>query len=95
MATQISVDLPDQLAEFVRTRVASGRYASASDVIQEGLRALADRDDPEFDEAVEHWLKTEVAGAYDRWKAGRLRARSIDDVQAMLDQEHHRATREA
>jgi putative addiction module CopG family antidote len=35
--------MPDALAEMVERRVAEGRYASHSDVIRDGLRALEAR----------------------------------------------------
>ena len=43
-----------------RNRVSVGDYASEREVIREGLRALFARD-----RAVEAWLQTEVAAAYD------------------------------
>ena len=44
----------------VRAKVASGEYATESEVIRHGLRALLARD-----QAIETWLKTEVAAAED------------------------------
>lgn len=93
--TRLTIDLPDDLANSVREGVASGRYASESEVIQEGLRALLERDDAEFDEEVEHWLRTDVVRAYDAVKAGRSKGRSIEEVQAALDAAHERALRGA
>jgi len=51
-------------AEFIDTKVTSGDYGSASEVIRAGLRALQERD-----EAMELWLKKEVAPTYDSMKA--------------------------
>ena len=39
----LNVSLSPQLAKFVRTRVDSGRYASASEVVREALRWFAER----------------------------------------------------
>lgn len=71
----MSITLPDALAEAVRTRVASGTYASESDVIGEGLRALNERE-----RATEAWLRGPVAEAYDAWEAGKLETVPLADV---------------
>ena len=57
---QLSITLPNEMADALRERVQSGEYASESEVIREGLRALWARD-----QAVEAWLHGEVAAAYD------------------------------
>ena len=41
---QMSVTLPHEMADMVRAKVASGEYASESEVIRDGLRPLAARD---------------------------------------------------
>lgn len=51
-----TISLPGEQAAFVDRLVASGAYASASEVIRAGLRALQERD-----AAVERWLREEVA----------------------------------
>ncbi|EEV6434389.1 type II toxin-antitoxin system ParD family antitoxin, partial [Escherichia coli] len=48
---QFSITLTNEMADMVRARVASGAYASESEVIREGLRALNERD-----KAMEAWL---------------------------------------
>ncbi|HKE01491.1 MAG TPA: type II toxin-antitoxin system ParD family antitoxin [Planctomycetota bacterium] len=40
----MNVSLTPELERLVQSRVASGRYSSASEVIREALRLLADRD---------------------------------------------------
>ena len=62
---QMSITLPLEMAAVVEAKVASGEYASDSEVIRDGLRALMARD-----RAVEQWLSDVVAPAYDRVKAG-------------------------
>jgi antitoxin ParD1/3/4 len=42
---QFSITLPFELAGFIDDRIASGNYATESEVIREGLRALKDKDD--------------------------------------------------
>jgi len=41
---QMNVSITDQLAEYVRARVRSGRYNNASEVVREALRRM-ERDD--------------------------------------------------
>jgi antitoxin ParD1/3/4 len=61
---QLSVTLPTQMADMVKAKVASGAYASESEVIREGLRALSEKD-----EVFERWLRDEVAPVYDEMRA--------------------------
>ena len=62
---QLSITLPNDMADALRDKVSASEYASESEVIREGLRALSARD-----RAVEAWLQTEVAAAYDASVAG-------------------------
>lgn len=87
---QLSVTLPNEMAADVRAKVASGEYASESEVIRDGLRALQARD-----RAVEHWLRQEVLPAYDAMKADPSRGRSVADVRAALAAEHEAADKPA
>jgi len=41
----MDVSLPPELEKFVSAEVASGRYRSASEVVQEALRLLEERDE--------------------------------------------------
>lgn len=61
---QLSITLPDELADKVRAKVASGEYASESEVIRDSLRVLLERE-----QSIESWLATDVADAYDALKA--------------------------
>lgn len=49
---QMSITLPYVLADAVKARVTSGAYASESEVIREGLRALSERE-----RAIEEWFR--------------------------------------
>ena len=40
--TTMNITLPADLVNFIRERVGSGRYSSASEVIRDGLRLLQD-----------------------------------------------------
>jgi putative addiction module CopG family antidote len=83
---QFSVTLPNELAKMVKSKVSSGEYASESEVVRDGLRALQARD-----KALEQWLRTEVTAAYDKMKVNPSRARSVAQVRASLADEHGRA----
>lgn len=80
---QLSITLPIEMADMLRERVRSGgEYASESELIREGLRALFARD-----QAVEAWLRDEVAAAYDAVAADPSRAVSAQSVRARLEAE--------
>ncbi|WP_323165950.1 type II toxin-antitoxin system ParD family antitoxin [Pseudomonas bubulae] len=83
---QFSITLPNQMADAVKAKVAAGEYATESEVIRDGLRALLARD-----RALENWLASQVAQAYDTLKADPSRALSIDQVRARLAAEHQDA----
>jgi putative addiction module CopG family antidote len=38
---QLSITLPNDMADVVKTKVRTGEYASESEVIRDGLRAIA------------------------------------------------------
>lgn len=40
----MNINLPPQLEEMVRRKVASGLYSSASEVVREGLRLIEERE---------------------------------------------------
>ncbi|MCV7052054.1 type II toxin-antitoxin system ParD family antitoxin [Mycobacterium heidelbergense] len=80
MTRQLSITLPNDMADALRQRVNSGEYASESEVIREGLRALFARD-----QAVDAWLRGEVATAYDAVVADHSRAAiTVQSVRARL-----------
>ena len=87
---QFSITLPNEMANLVKTKVAGGEYATESEVIRDGLRALMARD-----RAVENWLHQEVGPAYDALKADPTRAISIDQVRARLDALHKKTSASA
>ncbi len=59
-----TISLPSEHAVYIDSKVTSGAYASASEVVRAGLRALQERD-----EAIERWLREDVAKVYDRMEA--------------------------
>lgn len=80
-----TVSLPQEHAAYIDRLVTSGSFASASEVVRAGLRALQERD-----QAVERWLREEVAPSYDAMKADPARGFPaqivFDDIRA-----HHAA----
>lgn len=79
-----TISLPEEHAAFIDSMVASGAYASASEVVRAGLRALQ-----EPNEAVERWLREEeVAPVYDAMQADPERALGIDAVFADIRSRH-------
>lgn len=60
--------LPAEQAAYVDAKVDAGAYASASEVVGAGLRALQERD-----ATIEKWLHEEVAPTYDAMKTNPTR----------------------
>lgn len=83
---QMSITLPIEMADVVKTKVRTGEYATESEVIRDGLRALLARD-----RAVESWLQGQVGPAYDALKADPSRVVSANQVRARLADEHSKA----
>jgi len=52
---QFSITLPLDMAAAVERKIQSGAYASVSEVMRDGVRALIERD-----AAIERWLRDEV-----------------------------------
>jgi len=84
---QMSITLPNRMADMVGEKVARGDYASESEVIRAGLRALLERD-----AAVERWLREAVVPALDAVRADPSLAVSVEDVRAMIEEDHRAAT---
>ena len=80
---QLSITLPNNMADALKERVASGAYASESEVIRNGLRALFAQE-----EAVENWLRTEVVASYDELRADPSKAISSEAMRTHLAELH-------
>jgi antitoxin ParD1/3/4 len=78
-----TVSLPTEQASYIDSLVASGAYASASEVVRAGLRALQERD-----AAIERWLREEVIPVYDAMKADPARGIPAEQVMASLRKRH-------
>jgi antitoxin ParD1/3/4 len=84
-ASKRTFSLPVEQSKFIDKQVARGVYASGSEVVRAGLRALQERD-----AAVERWLKEEVVSAYDAMKANPKRGIPAKKVFAAV-RAHHAA----
>ena len=84
---QLSITLPNEMAELVRAKVATGEYATESEVVRDGLRTLLARD-----RVLEGWLQKQVAPAFDALKADPLRAVSVSHVRGALSAARKKAT---
>lgn len=78
-----TISLPSEQSAFIDAKVAAGDYASASEVVRAGLRALKERD-----AAVERWLRQDVAPTVDAMAVDPARALSAKDVWAAVAERH-------
>ena len=76
----LSITLPLEMAQMVKAKVASGEYATESEVIRDGLRTLLARD-----AAIEKWLVEEVVPTLDEIEAQPERLLSPEEVRKRLD----------
>lgn len=83
---QLSITLPNEMADAIKAKVLAGEYATESEVIRDGLRALLARD-----RAIEGWLNSQVGPAYDALKADPSRAVTAQQVRARIAAEHDKA----
>ena len=75
----ISITLPHEMAAMVKAKVASGEYATESEVVRDGLRTLMARD-----AALENWLRGEVAKSYDEQANDPSIGIPADDVMGLI-----------
>ncbi len=76
---RFNITLPNDLADALRAKVASGEYATESEVIREALALLLARD-----RVVDAWLRNRVAASYDALKADPLRGVGVTSVKSRL-----------
>jgi antitoxin ParD1/3/4 len=67
--------LTAEQAAFIDRKVASGEYASGSEVVRDSLRAAQ-----KHDAMIDKWLREEVAPVYDAWKANPQGGQSAEEV---------------
>jgi putative addiction module CopG family antidote len=76
---QMSITLLKEMVELVRAKVASGEYATESEVIRDGLPSLA-----AGDRAIESWLRDEVVPAAAALEGDADRGLTVEQVREHL-----------
>ena len=76
----MNVSLTSQLEQFVEKKVREGTYQTASEVIREGLRLLAERDQKRALELQR--LRREIAVGLDQVENGQVGNLSVQKVKA-------------
>ena len=72
---QFSITLPVEMAELVERKIQSGAYATVSEVMRDGLRALMERE-----AAVERWLREEVVAGHAEYMADPSKGVPADQI---------------
>ena len=82
----MNVNLTSDLEKLVRSKVASGLYNSASEVVREGLRLLAEHD--RIREERLKKLREEIQEGVDQARRGKLidGATVVAELQAVIDE---------
>jgi antitoxin ParD1/3/4 len=80
--------LPTKQGLYIDRLVRTGAYASASEVVRAGLRALEERD-----AIVERWLHEQVTAAYDALEADPNRAIPANTAFDAIRQRHRLSRR--
>lgn len=88
--TPLTVTLPHDMAAMVKAKVASGEYASESEVIRDGLRTLAARD-----AALEAWLRQEVCKSVEEHQADPSGAIPAEEMLARVKASYQARTKKA
>jgi antitoxin ParD1/3/4 len=84
----MNVSLPKALAEFVEKEVASGSYATASEVVRDGLRML--REERAVYEEKLAILKREVQRGIDQIDAGQFSDLTLPEIYAEVKEKQSR-----
>lgn len=82
--------LPAVQAKYIDKLVKSGDYASGSEVVRAGLRALRERD-----AAMEQWLREEVVPVYDAHRENPGRGIPAEEVFNEIRRHHAVRTRKS
>lgn len=75
-----TISLPSEHSEYIENQVAIGKYATASEVVRAGLRALQERD-----EVIADWIRREVIPAYENYKVNPESAISYEESKRRIE----------
>jgi len=84
---QMSITLPNDMANLAKDKVQAGEYASESEVIRDGLRTLVARD-----KAVEAWLREQVLPSIDLMEKDSSLGVSVADIRAKLAKQYSKSS---
>jgi antitoxin ParD1/3/4 len=87
----MNVSLTKTLEAFVRSKVDSGLYNNASEVVRDALRLLEAKERAEAKHL--SWLRAEVQKGIDDFEAGRYGPLDIEAIIAEVDREDEEAAR--
>jgi antitoxin ParD1/3/4 len=82
--------LTQEQAKFIDERVESGEYASGSEVVREGIRAMQ-----EDNAAIERWLRKEVLPAIERVKSGKAKTHTPEEVRRHIEERYRQLLKAA
>ncbi len=83
MTAKRTVSLPDDQTAYIDSLVASGAFASTSEVVRAGLRALRERE-----AAVDRWLERDVVPVYDAMRDDPARSVPLETAMDTLRRRH-------
>ena len=76
----MNVNLTPEMAEFVAEEVASGDYASASELVRDALRIL--RRDRDIEKEKDAWLRKKLAVSVKQAERGEFSDRTFEQIAA-------------
>jgi Arc/MetJ-type ribon-helix-helix transcriptional regulator len=89
---QLVIDLPADVADLVRSRMASGKYANESAVIEE---ALIDTTLPPIHaDDLDEWIRTEGVRRYDAMRADPSQGMTHEEFWAAVESDEKQAGKE-
>ena len=80
MSTKLTIELPEDLADYAQAKVDSGAYGSLDEAVAAGMRELKD-----YDDGIELWLREKVIPSHDQWVADGKPVLTEEDVLASVE----------